>query len=218
MARRLILAFTFVAMPLAAALGAMQAAQGGGTDQVRTIRTEARTANASQSGLDLSGLNRAVDPCTDFYQFACGGWFAGHPMPADQARWGTFDALQERNHDTLRRILEAAAAKPDASTRKIGDYYASCMDERTIDQHGVTPLEPTLHTIAELKTIAELPALVASLHTIGVQPFFTLQALSDFKDAKSVIATLDQGGLGLPDRDYYFRADSASRSTSPNGP
>src|SRR5262245_60745239 len=210
MPRRLILAFTFVALPLATVLGAMQAARGG-TDQVRTARGgEPRARDASQSGLDLNGLDRRVDPCTDFYQFACGGWIAGNPIPADQARWGTFDALQERNHETLRGILEAAAAKPDPSTQKIGDYYASCMDERTIEQKGVTPLQPTLKSIAALKTTAELPALLASLHVIGVPAFFTLQAASDFKDAKSVIATLDQGGLGLPDRDYYFRADSRS--------
>src|SRR5262245_24000468 len=211
MARRVILAFTFVAVPLATALGAMQAARGRSTDQVRsTPRTAPEAKAVSQSGLDLSGLNRAIDPCTDFYQFACGGWIAGHPIPADQARWGTFDALQERNHETLRTILEAASAKPDPSTRKIGDYYASCMDERTIDDNGVTPLERSLKSIDALKTTAELPALLASLHTIGVPAFFTLQALSDFKDAKSVIATIDQGGLGLPDRDYYFRADSRS--------
>jgi endothelin-converting enzyme/putative endopeptidase len=199
--RRLILAFTFVSLPLASALSVAQTA--------RPAAPPAPAA-ASASGLDLRGLNRAVDPCTDFFQFACGGWTANNPIPGDQARWGTFDALQERNNDVLRTVLEAAASGSDPATRKIGDYYASCMDEAAIERKGASPLEPDFQKIAALESASELPALLAALHTVGVDGFFAFGAEADFKDASTVIAQLDQGGLGLPDRDYYFRADARS--------
>ena len=200
--RRLILAFTFVSLPLASALGLAQPAA--------QRPAGASPAAASMSGLNLNGLNRAIDPCTDFYQFACGGWIANNPIPGDQARWGTFDALQERNNDVLRKVLESAASGGDPGSRKIGDYYASCMDEAAIERKGAAPLDTDFQRIAALASAADLPALVASLHTIGVNVFFTFGAEADFKDARTVIAQLDQGGLGLPDRDYYFRADARS--------
>ena len=91
---------------------------------------------ASQSGLDLAAIDKSADACTDFYQFACGGWNASHPLPGDQPRFGRFDELQERNNAILRDILEAAAKSPsaDPATRKIGDYYAACMDGATINK------------------------------------------------------------------------------------
>ena len=200
--RRLIMVFTFISLPLASALGLVQ-------DAGRPSTSPA-PASASSSGLDLRGLNRAVDPCTDFYQFACGGWIANNPIPGDQARWGTFDALQERNNDVLRNVLEAAASGTDSASRKIGDYYASCMDEAAIEAKGVAPLDADFQRIAALKSAADLPALVAGLHSSGVNAFFNFGAEADFKDSSTVIAQLDQGGLGLPDRDYYFRADARS--------
>src|SRR5262245_51128182 len=200
--RRLILAFTFVSLPLASALVLAQA--GGARPPAAAPTTK------SASGLDLSGLNRAVDPCTDFFQYACGGWIKNNPIPGDQARWGTFDALQERNNEILHRVLEDAAAGKDASAKKLGDYYASCMNEAAIEQKGVTPLSADLQKIAALKSANDLPALLAGLHIIGVNAFFAFGADADFKNASVVIAQLDQGGLGLPDRDYYFRADSRS--------
>jgi putative endopeptidase len=201
MRRRLFLAFTFVALPLAAMLGAVAA---------QPTPAPAGPARASESGIDLRALDRRIDPCTDFYQYACGGWITSNPIPADQARWGRFDELQERNNEILRKVLESAAATREPATQKIGDYYSSCMDEGAIEKKGAAPLEAVLANVNGLKDLSALPALIAELHTIGVPAFFTFQALSDFKDAKTVIGTLDQGGLGLPDRDYYFRADARS--------
>ena len=195
--RRSFYAFLFVSLPLASVIGLAQAPRAGG-------------ATSSQSGIDLNSLNRRVDPCADFFEFACGGWLAANPIPGDQPRWGRFDDLQERNNEILHKVLENAATSSDPANRKIGDYYASCMDEATIEKKGATPLEPFFQKIAALKSAADLPALVADLHTIGVNAFFGFGAEGDFKNAKMVIAQLDQGGLGLPDRDYYFKADGRS--------
>jgi endothelin-converting enzyme/putative endopeptidase len=194
---RFLLAFLFVALPGAGALVWGQNAAPG-------------AAPRSASGLDLNAINHGADPCTDFYQFACGAWMAANPIPSDRSRWGRFDELQERNNDILHAILDEASTGRSADTRKIGDYYASCMDEAGIEKKGAAPLGPDLKRIAALSTVAGLPQLLGSLHTIGVDAFFSFGAEPDFKNAKMVIAALDQGGLGLPDRDYYFRDDAKS--------
>jgi putative endopeptidase len=201
---RSVLAFAFVAAPLA---GALAWAQGPATSPAAGASA---AALASASGLDLAALNRSVDPCTDFYQFACGTWSANNPIPSDRSRWGRFDELQEHNYDVLRAILDTASRGKDAETKKIGDYYASCMDEAGIEKKGGSPLDADLKRIAALKSAADLPQLLASLHITGVSAFFSFGAEPDFKNAKMVIAAIDQGGLGLPDRDYYFRDDAKS--------
>jgi putative endopeptidase len=166
---------------------------------------------ASRSGIELNSLDRTADPCNDFYQFACGGWLAAHPPPADQPRYGRFEELQERNNAILRDILEDAA-KPSsgADLRQIGDYYASCLDTQTIDSKGIAPLKPELDRVAAIKSTADIPAVVGYLHTLGFGPFFGFGAAPDFKDATQYIATFGQGGLGLPDRDYYVKDDANS--------
>src|SRR6185295_20332316 len=163
----------------------------------------------SSSGLELDAMDKSVDACTDFYKFACGNWMAKNPVPADRSSWGRFDELQERNNETLKKILEAAPGA-DAGSKKIGDYYASCMDESAINAKGAAPLDPLLKKIAALTGVNGLAPLVAELHTIGVNPFFNFGAEADFKDASLEMAIADQGGLGLPDRDYYFRDDAKS--------
>src|SRR3954452_25537732 len=135
--RRLLMAFSLVAVPLAATLTYAQ--------------------GRSASGLELTALNRSVDPCTDFYQFACGGWLAANPIPADRARWGRFDELREKNTALLRGVLEQAATGRDPSAKKIGDYYATCMDEETINLRGATPLAPDLRNIAALQSADRVP-------------------------------------------------------------
>jgi endothelin-converting enzyme/putative endopeptidase len=194
---RLIAAFVFISLPLATAL--LQA-QGG----------SASATNASTSGLDPAHFNKSVDACTDFYQFACGGWLAANPIPADRPRWGRFDELSEKNDEVLRRVLDAASSGRDQAAKKIGDYYASCMDEQAIERSGAKPLDPDLKNIAALTSANRLPELVAELHKIGVGAFFSFGSEPDMKNASVVIAGADQGGLGLPDRDYYFRDDPRS--------
>jgi putative endopeptidase len=160
--------------------------------------------------IDATAIDHAVSPCENFYQFACGNWTRAHPIPADRGRWTRFDALTELNLEKLRTILEAAADGSDADTRKIGDFYASCMDEAGIEAKGLSPLAPELARIDALTGADALPALLAHAHQNGVRAFFALRSTEDNADATKVIAEIDQGGLGLPDRNYYLGDDAAS--------
>jgi putative endopeptidase len=189
MMKRCFAALVLVALPIAAALTSAQSAA---------------PPTASASGLEMQFMDRAVDPCVDFYEFACGGWTKNQPIPADRSAWGRGQELQERNNTMLRRILEDAGrnASADVETKKIGDYYATCMDESAINSKGAAPLEPALKKIAALGGPRDLPQLVAELHSMGVNVFFGFGAEADFKESNNVRAIADQGGLGLPDRDY----------------
>jgi endothelin-converting enzyme/putative endopeptidase len=160
--------------------------------------------------IDATAIDHAVSPCENFYQFACGNWIKRNPIPPDRGRWSRFDALTELNFDKLRGILEAAAAGSDPATRKIGDFYASCMDEAGIEAKGLAPLAPELARIDALTGPDGLPAVLAREHQAGVRAFFSLRSTEDNADATKVIAEVDQSGLGLPDRDYYLRTDAAS--------
>ncbi len=163
---------------------------------------------------DQTAMDKTADPCNDFYQFACGGWLKSNEIPADQSSWGRFNELFERNRSVLHEILEKASAqkgKRDAVTRKVGDFYAACMDESGIEAKGTAPLQPALARINAMKTKADLPATIAWLHARGVRNSFGFGSDQDFKDSTKVIATTDQGGLGLPDRDYYFKDDPKSK-------
>jgi putative endopeptidase len=171
---------------------------------------------AAQVRFDVGAMDKSADPCSDFYQYACGNWIKNNPIPADQARWGRFSELEERNRETLRAILDEAA-KPDpgrdAVTRQIGDYYAACMDEKGIDAKGLKPIQPDLDRIAALKDKSELAAEIARLHRIGADALFDFSSGQDFKDSTKVIAQFEQGGLGLPERDYYLKEDPESVET-----
>ncbi len=166
---------------------------------------------ASRSGIDLTALDRTASPCENFYQFACGGWMANHPAPPDQPRYGRFEELQDRNNAILRDIVEDAA-KPAAAPelRQVGDYYAGCMAEPAIEARGTEPLAPDLARVAAIKAKAEIPGVVGRMHTVGMTGFFGFGAAPDFKDATQYMLIVGQGGLGLPDRDYYLKEDANS--------
>jgi putative endopeptidase len=164
-----------------------------------------------EPALDVTSMDRSVDPCVDFFEYSCGGWIKNNPIPPDQTSWETYSKMQDENLGRLRGILEASAA-PDpnrnAATQKIGDYYSSCTDEKAIEVKGIEPLKPELEQIAKIKSKAEIAGVAATV--IDDNVLFRFNSNQDFKDATQVIAYADQGGLGLPDRDYYLKEDAKS--------
>ena len=165
------------------------------------------------SSFDLTAIDKSVDPCNDFYHYACGTWLKNNPIPPDQSSWGRFNELHERNQTILRVILDKQSAdNPNRSAinQKIGDYYYSCMDEAAIEAKGTAPVKPYMDSIDAMKDKSEIPAVLGGLHRAGANAFFAFGSEPDFKDSKIDIATADQGGLSLPDRDYYFKTDAKS--------
>ncbi len=195
--RRQLLALTFVALPLAVALSHAQrlTAQGG-------------RAAAPPAGIEIDALDRTIDPCTDFYQYACGGWMAKNPVPADKRSYERFAELQDRNFTVLRRMLEGPAG--DGDRKKATDFYAACMDDSAIEKAGLTPIASDLATIDEILNPDDLPVLIAHLHAYGIPALFSFGAQPDLDDATMAIATIDQAGLALPDREYYIKTDARS--------
>jgi len=162
---------------------------------------------------DASLVDTSVSPCENFYRFSCNNWFKRNPLPPDQAAYGRFTELFELNRLHLKEILEASSKADQNRTpneQKIGDEYASCMDTAAINKLGLAPIKPELERINALRKVDELPALLAHLHTIGVDAFFNFGASQDFADANQVISFYNAGGIGLPERDYYFRTDAKS--------
>ena len=158
-------------------------------------------------------LDKNIDPCNDFYAYACSKWLAQNPIPADRSSWGRFNELAQRGEYIVRDILEKASVdRPgrSANEQKIGDYYASCMDEGAIEKAGTKPLEHDFHSIAAIKSKPELTKEIVRLHREGTDVLFSFDSGSDFKNASQIIAQVDQGGLGMPDRDYYFKDDEKS--------
>jgi putative endopeptidase len=168
---------------------------------------------AATGGFDINALDKTADPCTDFYQFACGGWRAKNPLPGDKSRYGRFDELQERNRTELHNILDKVSdpkAKRNPIETKVGDYYAACMDEAAAEKKGATPLEPWLKTISDIKTREDLFKTIGKFNSQGLPGLFGFFAQPDMKDSKQTIAMVAQGGLSLPDRDDYLKADAKS--------
>jgi putative endopeptidase len=176
-----------------------------------SIANAQQPASKPEPALDVTSMDRTVDPCVDFFQYSCGGWIKSNPIPPDQSSWDTYSKMQDENRARLHEILEAAAApdpKRDAATQKIGDYYSSCTDEKAIDAKGDEPLKPELDRIAHLASKKELADEAAAMVDDNV--LFRFNSTQDFRDANQVIAEADQGGLGLPDRDYYLKEDKKS--------
>jgi putative endopeptidase len=203
-AMRRILMFAAGALLLPALAAGQAATAPAGQESTKQIRS-----------FDTDAMDKTVDPCTDFYQFACGGWRKANPIPSDRGAYSRFAELDDNNHFVLRDILTQISAndpKRDANDQKVGDYYASCIDENAINKKGLAPLKPELDKIAAIKSKADLPKYLAVAHLFGARSFFNFGSEPDAKDAKMTIAGTDQGGIGLPDRDYYFREDAKSAS------
>lgn len=166
-------------------------------------------------GLDGNALDRSADACQDFYQFACGNWVARTEIPRDEASWyRSFSEIARRNEVELRHILDEASKggeQRDEVTRKIGDYYASCMDEGAVEAAGTKSIADLLGKARRVRDPGSIGALVAELHARRIWALFDITAMQDFKDATQVLANLDQSGLGLPDRDYYVKDDDKSQ-------
>ena len=167
-------------------------------------------------GLDPRLIDTTADPCVDFAQYACGNFNKLYPIPNDRSGYGTGSMVAEYTENVLHTMLEAAAAggaKRTPNERKIGDFYASCIATDAIDQDGLKPLQPELARIATLSGKDELPELFAHYQLINDTAWFNFGEQQDFKDARRQIAVVDQGGLGLPERDFYFRTGAVAEKT-----
>ena len=169
----------------------------------------------SPSSLDLANIDKNTQACTDFYQYAVGGWLARNPIPAAFPTWGVDSALEDQNREILRQILEAAAqnskAAKGSSEQKVGDFYASCMDEAKIEADGIAPLAAEFSLIDKIKDQRSLQEEIAHLHTAGVNALFLVGSAQDAKNSAEVIVQIWQGGLGLPEGEYYFKTDDKSK-------
>ncbi|HET7675851.1 MAG TPA: M13 family metallopeptidase, partial [Gammaproteobacteria bacterium] len=170
---------------------------------------------AEAEALHLDWLNKSVSPADNFFEYANGGWQKNNPIPAEYSRWGTFNVLQIQNQQIIKGILEDAAkakARAGSTEQKVGDFYASGMDTAAIEKTGAKPLAPEFKRIDGIKNLAGLQREIAHLQLIGVDAMFGFGSMQDFKNSSKVIGAAFQGGLGLPDRDYYLKTVEACKT------
>ena len=192
----------------------------------QTVPASSSSSIPALERFSIDQVDKTLDPCSDFFQYACGKWLKANPIPPDQGGWGTFNALAIWNIAAVHNTLEEAA-KPSpnrtAVEQKVGDYYASCMDEDAVNKAGLTPLQPVLDRIAKLKDKSQLPEVIASIHQI-VRPanlnfidaayqgvVFGIYSQPGFDDARMTLAALDQSGMALPGREFYLNDDAKSK-------
>jgi putative endopeptidase len=182
-----------------------------------SLRASGRAADSPDYwGFETTNLDKTCKPCDDFFQFAMGGWMKNNPIPPEYSTWGSFTVLADKNQQALRQILDAEAkananAPAGSNEQKVGDFYASCMDTTAIDAAGTKPIEAELLQIAQIKGPSDVQSVAARLQKNGVGALFRFTSNQDAKDSTQVIATALQGGLGLPERDYYLREDEKSK-------
>ncbi len=169
----------------------------------------------AEAGIVPSWMDRTSDPCGDFYAFACGGFSRTAQIPTDRSSWGAIQIVNLRNEELLRDVLETAASRPqqDPILDKLGAYYAACMDEAAIEKARITPIQPLLDAIAAVTDGKSAAQAVIALHQASIFPFFAIGPQQDFADATKVIASIDQAGLGLPDRKYYLESSGSLMRT-----
>src|SRR5262245_23951334 len=177
----------------------------------------ALAADASASGVGATvkaAMDPKTEPCQDFYRYACGGWLDSTKIPADQSRWGRgFSEIAERNRAAMREILEDTVKNPgdDVNRQKLGTFYGACMDEAGIEEAGVKPIESWMKDAAKTKNDKGLMTMVGKMHAATIPVFFRGGVEADFKDPNTDIMQMLQGGLGLPDRDYYLSDDKKDK-------
>jgi len=209
--RRIRLATIATAMA-AAALAVFGAS--GATESEDPVASPGEPAAARLQTLDVAGMDTSAQACTDFYQYGNGTWLSKNPIPEDRPRWGVSDELRQRNQDNLRKILDRLAADKSApegsDEQKLGDFYGACMDEAAIEAKGLTSIAPELAKIDAIHDRASLRAEIGRLQSLGVNALFAFGSEEDRADSTKVIAAALQGGLGLPERDFYTRTDEKS--------
>ena len=178
------------------------------------ILSIAGTSAGQNKGYDTSRMDPSTAACTDFFQFANGTWLKNTEVPASESRWGSFNILANNNNSILKQVLEASAAKRapvGSDAQLIGDFYTSCMNEAAIEKAGLGPLNPHLNAIRRIRTMDQLERQIASMHNAGIPAVFAFGAGPDLKNSNAVLASAGQGGLSLPNRDYYTDTDAKSR-------
>jgi len=196
------------ALPLCLIVTALAAAQNPAT------QSSQQPVMPYTPSLDVSSMDKSADPCVDFYQYSCGGWKKNNPIPPDETSWEVYGKLYQDNLNYLRALLEQAssASQRDAVTQKIGDFYGACIDESAIEKRGLAPVQGDLDAIGHLNSAKDITPLLARLQfAYGRTILFAEGSTQDPDNAEQQIAELDQGGLGLPDRDYYVKTDAKSQ-------